>query len=255
MNVRRVLTVCFALAMLAAACGGDEVSAETTAFCDAVRNVDTVFASQDPEADPAVFVDEVKTTMNAALTAAPDDVRPSVETLVTLTSDALDSGGDTFGLALENEDFKAANTAVDDWMVENCGYADHEVIGVDYAYSGMPEAVKSGIAAVRFDNQGTEVHEMVLMRINDGVTETLDELLALSEEESNTKVEFLGVTFALPDTADTAFYDLEPGRYGYFCFLPEGSTPDKLGDLMSGAFEGGPPHFTLGMKGEFTVED
>jgi plastocyanin len=196
----------------------------------------------------------VKAAMNTALTAAPDDIRPSVQTLVDLTSETLDEGGDTFTLVLENEEFGRANSALDAWMVENCGYDEYDVVGVNYAFSGMPAAVKAGVASIRFTNEGTEVHEMVLFHIADGVTESIDELLALPEEEVAAKAEFLGVAFAMPDAGDTAFYDLEPGRYGYLCFLPEGSTPENLPGLMDGSFEGGPPHFTLGMKGEFTVE-
>lgn len=40
-------------------------------------------------------------------------------------------------------------------------------------------------------------------------------------------------------------FELETGDYVAACFIPEGSTGDEEGT--------GPPHFTKGMKTEFTV--
>ena len=55
-----------------------------------------------------------------------------------------------------------------------------------------------------------------------------------------------GAAFAAPDESDTTFMRLEAGRYGGACFIPQGTTHDTEGS--------GPPHFTLGMFAEFTVE-
>ena len=49
-----------------------------------------------------------------------------------------------------------------------------------------------------------------------------------------------------PGESDTTFMELEPGRYAAVCFIPQGTTQDTEGS--------GPPHHTLGMLGELTVE-
>ena len=49
-----------------------------------------------------------------------------------------------------------------------------------------PTATRSpaGITVVRLDNQADEYHEIILIRRNEGTTESLDELLALPEDEA-----------------------------------------------------------------------
>jgi hypothetical protein len=84
------------------------------------------------------------------------------------------------------------------------------------------------------------------------VAESLEELLALPEEEAMTKATEAGAAFAAPGTIGTGTADLsEPGRYGIVCFIPVGATPDVL---QSGEEPEGPPHFTEGMFAEITVE-
>jgi hypothetical protein len=87
-----------------------------------------------------------------------------------------------------------------------------------------------------------EPHELVLFRVNDGVTETIEELLALPEEEAFSKVTPAGVVFAdAPGSEAATMLDLEPGRYAAVCFIPIGGGED------------GPPHFTGGMVAELQV--
>lgn len=89
------------------------------------------------------------------------------------------------------------------------------------------------------ENAGVEEHEMVLFRRNDGVTDSLDQLLELGEEEIFSKLTFTGVTFGGPGTTSYTAMDLEPGTYFLLCFIPQG--------------EDGPPHFIGGMKHTVTV--
>jgi hypothetical protein len=97
------------------------------------------------------------------------------------------------------------------------------------------------------DNQSAagEAHEIGVARIADGVTETVDELLALPEEEVGAKLEFANGAFAPAGGTSGVTMDLAPGRYLYACFIPTGSIGDQEGT--------GAPHFTAGMFGEFTV--
>ncbi len=87
---------------------------------------------------------------------------------------------------------------------------------------------------------------MGLARINDGVTLSAEEILMLPEAEGMANVETSGTAFATPGAADTIFVRMDdPGRWAAVCFIPEGTTVDAEGT--------GPPHFTLGMVGEFAV--
>jgi hypothetical protein len=137
---------------------------------------------------------------------------------------------------------------------------------VDYSYQGAPGKLAPGEARVSFANDSkTEGHEMELFRINDGVNESLDQILA--EEEANQKQQgqagqsggqsppaeqkppppkmtFFAATGAGP--GETAKMDiignLPAGRYGMVCFLSVG------GDEANG------PMYKKGMKAEFTVQ-
>jgi hypothetical protein len=82
----------------------------------------------------------------------------------------------------------------------------------------------------------------VLVQRLPGTDETVDELLALPEDEVFSKVAMAGVVFAdAPGAEATSMLDLEAGEYIALCFIPIGGA------------EEGPPHFTGGMVAEFTV--
>ncbi len=57
------------------------------------------------------------------------------------------------------------------------------VVAKDYHYEGLPTTVPVG-TTITLDNQGSEVHEIVIVRRNDGVTQTWDELLAMSQDQA-----------------------------------------------------------------------
>jgi plastocyanin len=133
--------------------------------------------------------------------------------------------------------------------------AGTEVVGVDYAFEGIPETVTVG-TAFTFRNGGQEAHEIVLARKNAGVTTSFEELLAMPEEESSKLVTFVGQLMANPgDTADGQLVADGAGDYLAICFFPQGwteipeGTPDPAASPPTGA-----PHFTLGMLQEFTVQ-
>ena len=133
-----------------------------------------------------------------------------------------------------------------------------DVVGTEYAYAGL-EASYSGPITIAFRNEGAEVHEIVVVRKGEGVTQTWEELLALPEDQSEGLVAFSGVAFAEPgQTAADMVTASEPGEYLGICFIPAGTTelpsmdPNASGppDLGTGA-----PHFTLGMMTEFTITE
>jgi hypothetical protein len=148
-----------------------------------------------------------------------------------------------------------------------------DVTAVDYAFENLPTSVPSG-TSLTLTNGGQELHEMIVVRKNDGVTESFDDLLALPEEEALQKVTTVGVLFAAPGESAsmgigasgapeplTSIALTEEGEYFALCAIPQGTTemPDFGATPMeSGAPAGsmapqGPPHFVLGMRQAFTV--
>jgi hypothetical protein len=195
----------------------------------------------------------------------------------------METGDDPFS----QPGFVEADRAVDQYVADNCGFEVYTVRAVDYAFEDVPATIESGIVGFELENEGREVHEMVLFRINDDVDLTLEELVALPEEESQSMVEFVTVAFAAPGESDLSFNELRPGRYGMLCFIPLGTTDmsmlegepsgeatgEATGDATGGTADAtatteatgettgtsadasqlGPPHFTQGMMTEFEV--
>ena len=101
----------------------------------------------------------------------------------------------------------------------------------------------AGRAAIRFTNATTsgEMHELVLMRRNDGTTESVEELMALGDGVMD-KLTMTGVAFAdAAGTESVLLTDLEPGGYIAICMIPVGGG------------ETGDPHAAHGMVAELEV--
>jgi hypothetical protein len=256
------------LAMTMAGCGSDDSgddnqAAKTSAsgsggdpaeFCEASVDVEAGFAMGPPVDDTAPpaekqaaleeFGATVEPLLERAEETAPEEVSEDVTTAADLVRDAL-VGGDPS--VLEGPEYMAADDAIDEYMLAECGYEQLEATGVNYEYEGLPETVEAGIVAVTFTNEGDELHEIGIARFNDDVTQPIEQVLALPEEQLFSMITFTGAAFADPGGgSDTTFLRLEPGRYGAACFIPQGTTHDTEGT--------GPPHFTLGMFAEFTAE-
>ena len=134
-----------------------------------------------------------------------------------------------------------------------------EVIAGDYHFEGLPTSVPVG-TTLTLDNQGAEVHELLIVRKNDGVTQSWDELLALPEEEAFAYVTMVGEMplFAGPGAkAEGSLVLAQEGDYLAVCFIPQGLTemPDLSAspDPSASAPAFGPPHAFLGMVQQFTV--
>jgi hypothetical protein len=157
------------------------------------------------------------------------------------------------------------------------------VHAVDSSYQGVPASLPAGETRFSFTNDSkNEAHEMQLYRINDGVNESFDQILADDEAQQQKqqqqqnqpngggqsggngqaggqngqnpppandnppppKMTFFASTGAGP--GGSAKMDLigklPAGRYGMVCYLPVN------GDDANG------PHYKKGMKAEFTVK-
>lgn len=141
-----------------------------------------------------------------------------------------------------------------------------EVVGVDYAYEGVPGSVETGTELDFTNASDAEVHELVLVRLPEVEERSVEELLQLTPEEQEEMLadSVVGVSVAMPDEDGRVVEgDLvvdEPGRYLMVCFVPTGADPEAFlsaAEESQGGppqVEGGPPHVANGMYAELTVD-
>jgi len=238
----------------ASATTSSEAAADPAEFCETAVDTEAAvlvgpevdFETATPEEIQAALEEygaQLEPQLAELEEAAPDDVSDHVTTLTGLVRESLASGDDT---AFEQPAFIEADNGIDEYMLAECGYEQLEATGVNYEYEGLPDTVPAGVVAVTFSNEGDELHEIGVARINDDVTLPVEQVLALPEEQIFASLQLAGIAFAAPGESETTFMRMEPGRYGAACFVPQGTTHDTEGT--------GPPHFTLGMFAEFTVE-
>jgi hypothetical protein len=204
-------------------------------FCDAYVAANN--ASSSGEGDPTPAFD-------AAEQSAPDEVLDDVRALI--------------AAAKQNEqqdapapEFFEANVAVGEWVEDNCDFETIEVTALDYSFEGLPDEIAAGTVLVKFVNEGQEVHELAMFTVKDGEERTVEELLALPEDQvQQVATEVNGSAFALPGGTFYTTFDMVEGRTVGVCFVPVGLTQQVLG---SGQEPQGPPHFTEGMAAEFEV--
>jgi hypothetical protein len=182
----------------------------------------------------------------------------------------------TLGLAAcgnDDDDDEAATTttvADQETTTTEAGGETVDITAVDYDFQGVPDSVPAGTELSFTNGSDGEVHEIVLLRINDDETRSVEELAALPESESEalfTQGPPALVSIALPGEEGMAVVGsptvAEPGRYALFCFIPTGADPQAYRDLFAAPpsddegppdIPGGPPHVTQGMFAELTVE-
>lgn len=148
--------------------------------------------------------------------------------------------------------FFEAESTVDTFMFEHCKFDGRlDVTGNEYSFTGIPAELKAGTYGVLLRNAGAQIHELGILRRNDGVTDSWADILALPEDQVGAKASILGFSFA-PGTGDvwlrrTTF---TPGDYLAVCFLPDGTILQADGTAMFGT---GVPHMMKGMQAEFHV--
>lgn len=141
-----------------------------------------------------------------------------------------------------------------------------EVTAQDYSFTGVPELVATGAELTLTNASAAEAHEMVVFRIADVESRTIEELLELPDEEAESLFSFAGHMAAMPGEdgfvteGDGSSIPLtEPGRYALVCFVPQGTDPEVFAEAVEGATEpdlgDGTPHAFLGMIEEFQVEE
>jgi hypothetical protein len=125
---------------------------------------------------------------------------------------------------IPSDDFFAAAPSVGDYMADNCGYVVIDVTATDYAFDGIPADAQAGKTLIRITNDGTEYHEVVLERVPEGETRSLEEIVALPQQVEGDLLEYLGSAFAPPGQGNWTVVDLSAGRHAALCFIPVGAT-------------------------------
>jgi len=171
--------------------------------------------------------------------AAPAEIKTDIGVLVDATRQVSQTGD--FETVFESPAVTQAEDRVHAFDLENCGWAKIDVSGKDYAFTGIPKKVEAGPVSFEFTNTGKEPHEFLLLRVNDGVKESVKDIVGLPEDQAGSKVTQVGGTFAPPGQGDYSVFNLEKGRYGVACYVPVGGGDE------------GPPHVTKGMHAEFEV--
>ena len=131
---------------------------DVAAFCEAELATEAAVASEDPAL--------IGPALEALVAAAPEDIRATVEEVI-----ALADAGPT------DPAFEAAYGALIEYVAANCGFAELDTTATEYAFGGVPEEVAAGPTIISLTNIGEQVHEIVIYRINDDVTLTVEELL------------------------------------------------------------------------------
>ena len=250
----RLFVLALALALTAAACGGDDDNGEDTggdtteeetaaevdltAFCDAVVEAEAQVISVS-QGGPT---EGIEPALQDVEDTTPEELTEQITTILEGTREALETQDDS---VFETDEFTAADEEVDQFVYENCDLEQVDVSMVDYSFEGVPESVPAGTVGFNVTNDGEELHEMILVRLKDPEAQ-VEELIRLPEKEVQKQIETVGFIFADPGATDAQAFDLDPGEYGYVCFIPVGTTGEQEGD--------GPPHAFEGMFGQFTVE-
>lgn len=226
------------------AADGAAASGDSAAFCDALTEFDTAVNAVDtdslttPEAVKAAG-QQLIPLFQKVVDNAPDNVSAAADELNTTIKPLADGDATAFGADATYEKYGEFVTA----SLPSCHDINTvEVTAKDYAFEA-PDSFEAGKTAFHMKNISTgEQHVMVLLRKNDGVNLSFDELLKLPQDQGEAKTTELGAAFAPPGGQSSALVDLKPGSYAMVCFLPIGGK------------EGAPPHFTQGMVHEFTVK-
>ena len=264
-RLRRNLLVPMILAAVVAAtlasCGGDDeeqpgtagggqaggTQADVQAYCQKSLEIETF---PEPEIDfealsPRQQRQEAKKFARRLLplgeetvAAAPQEIKSDGNVLLGALREVVRTGN--FGV-FERPNVERAADRLHSYDLQNCGWERVDVTAVEYSFQGIPETLPAGPVSFELANEGKEPHELVVLSINEDVTQPFEQILRLPEKQARTMARPVGGTFAEPGGSEPLVAELEPGRYGVACFIPVGGK------------ETGPPHATRGMFAEFTV--
>lgn len=256
--------------LIAAGCGGDDDETSTEdespattdapstteaangdvgAYCAASLALETLPEPDYDTASEGDILEWLNTDLTQAVetvaAAAPEEIAEDIAVLVTAVESAAANGEFS---AFGGPTFDTAEGNVHAFDLANCGWETVDVEATEYSFGTIPGELESGPVSFEFDNTGAEVHEIVLAKKNPGVTESVAELVQLSDEEAMSKITEVANVYADPGASDYTVAELESGEYIMVCFVPTGMTSTDQEPPPGAA-----PHYTAGMVAEFTV--
>jgi hypothetical protein len=228
----------------------DRISAVCSAWVDsdmaaARALLNAQLGSGTPEQIQAIVKDfwSAQQPILASMQPAPEPIQADVDNLLALAGHGAATGDSA---TLVSPDLHTADHNIDQYMLRACGYPLLQITATDTAYQGVPATIRSGAVGITLDNHGREAHQVLIVRINDGVTEPFTALLDLPPEQRAQAATALGSVQVDPGQVDTVFLRLTPGRYGAADFLTQGTARlDTPGN--------GDPHYLHGLHAELTL--
>jgi uncharacterized cupredoxin-like copper-binding protein len=108
-----------------------------------------------------------------------------------------------------------------------------EVDAADYSFKLNSQVVAAGRVPVSLHNGGNEAHQVMILRLHDGVS--VDQYLSAAQSDEGAAGSLIdnagGVNIVDPGASGTGYADLQPGSYALVCYIPSG---DHVGHLHKG---------------------
>ena len=170
-----------ALGLLLSACGSDEGASgqpesEVRDYCTKILAVETFpepdidFQSASPDqiaAGTRSYAASLLPLAEQAQAAAPAEARKDIDVLVGAVRQVTQTGN--FEAAFETPPVQEAEARTHAFDLKSCKWEKVDVSGADYAFVGTPKELKAGVVSFEFNNTGKEPHELLLLKVNDGV--------------------------------------------------------------------------------------
>ena len=223
---------------------------DVTAFCDAANKADKAVAKIQSGGKPKQSdVQAAQTALSQAESTAPPEIASQVQAVVAATQTAAQSGRDPNQV---DPNFEQNFNVLQRYRYNACGYTQVDVTGVEYEFLGLPKTVPAGNVAIRFTDNGTELHELEIVRVKG--KDSAKKIAGLSEKELAKKTESVGGTFATQGQTSYTIADMsKPGRYVALCHLPVGSTSEEAAAKAEKKHDH-KSHAQQGMYAQITVE-
>ncbi len=241
---------CLALSLAAASCGDDDEDAADVAN-DAITDV------SDAATEASDAIDDGLTDASDAVDDAITDADDAVDDAVDDATDDTDSGDGASDTTMApggpppvNPCAAGESGTIGEAPEPADGATPIEVTAREYSFDGLEQIDGTGSYALILRNEGAQLHELILVRIDDDETRPIEELL--EEDDPSQFATDIAFAFACPGDAGepTAVEIDEPGRYAAVCFIPVGVTPETPAEEFETL---GPPHAMEGMVAEFEV--
>jgi len=239
MRVRMLVAVAglagLSTALMGVTPAGAGPSGDEETFCESVVDISVLFSRIEDEPTPKQQR-KIDRLLGQIEENAPSELAEPVSVAVE-------------SVRTENFDDPAlqAMSTIDTWVADNCGYEVVDVTATEYQFEGIPETFEAGTTLFRLTNEGAELHDIGIARIKGD--ESVEEILALPEEEAQEKAPAVAFGFAEQGQTSIVYAKLtKAGTYGVACFVPVGATSPEAAETADG-----PPHHAEGMTAEFEV--